>query len=362
MRNKTYVMRSDDTGCGMFRMHWPAEYICAAYPEFAHRVISVAPSQRGSLIQAGLDRNGDVVKSLFPNDMATIVLQRVTFKNILQCIPFWQEAGIRVVIDVDDDLSCIHPTNRAFGAYKPTKGLPDSYLNLFKACQIADTVTVTTPALADRYRDDAVVIPNYLPDQYYGLERTDNTDLMWPASFGTHPNDYEPCGPVVQRVQRETNVKVRMLGADKAFTAFQRAFGVTPEITNYVHINHWPKLLASIGVAFVPLADTMFNAAKSWLKLLELSACGVPWVASPRADYRRFVTETGHGILADRPNEWRRELKKLINDAGWRQEQSVRGREVAEPMRLKNHIDEWFNAWGLSTNASLLSDPFTVPR
>ena len=56
--------------------------------------------------------------------------------------------------------------------------------------------------------------------------------------------------------------------------------------------------VAKLGIGVAPLADTKFNAAKSWLKMAEMAALGVPCVVSPRAEYMR-LHEQWIGSLAE---------------------------------------------------------------
>jgi hypothetical protein len=111
-----------------------------------------------------------------------------------------------------------------------------------------------------------------------------------------------------------------------------------------VPIEEWPRAVAELGIGIAPLADTKFNQAKSALKPMEMSACGVPWVASPRAEYAR-LHKMGAGILADRPRTWYRELKRLRESAALRAELSEAGRAVAEQLRLRDHAWRWADAW-----------------
>jgi hypothetical protein len=109
-------------------------------------------------------------------------------------------------------------------------------------------------------------------------------------------------------------------------------------------VHHWPEEVAKIGIGIAPLSDTRFNACKSWLKPLEMSALGVPWVASPRAEYARLHA-LGAGILAERPRVWYRELAALRESADLRAEVAGRGREAAEKLRLEDHAGDWLDAW-----------------
>lgn len=333
----------------MFRLAWPAQALITA----GHDVRVTFPDERWD-IGAQLDRKtGAVVSAVGPAEAEVIVIQRTTHRYLVEAIPHWQAQGIRVVVDIDDDLSCIHPSNPAWAGLRPDPTNAHSWNNLLRAAATADVVTVTTPALAARYRPDAIVLPNYLPDHYYGLPRADSTAIMWPASLPSHPNDADPLGPALERVLRETPATLRVLGSETSLPVYRRALSLrdNPEAVPIVDIADWPALLAGIGIGIAPLADTVFNRSKSWLKILELSAAGVPWIASPREDYRRFAAATGVGALAERPNQWRAALKRLVLDGDYRAEQSAAVRAAAEAYRLRDHAWRWEAAWGLDQPA-----------
>ena len=331
---KVHVYPSDSYGCGSFRMRWPGEACAAA----GHDVHVVAPQNRRlkAVVQEGK------VVDVLDVDADVVVLQRVTHAYMAQAVGIMRAKGITVVVDVDDDLSSIHPSNPAWAVHRPGAGL-HSWHNLALACRNASLVTVSTPALLDVYarHGRGAVLPNYLPDMYYGLPRTDSDTVGWPGSYHSHPNDPEVVGGAVARLVDEgTQFVMRgdSSGAGKAFGLAQDPPG------GAVPIDEWPAAVASLGVGMAPLADTKFNAAKSWLKPLEMSACGVPWVASPRAEYRR-LHELGAGVLADRPRTWYRELKRLRESAALRAELSEAGCVVAEQLRLSQHAWRWMDAW-----------------
>ncbi|WP_327592432.1 hypothetical protein [Streptomyces chartreusis] len=331
---KVHVYPSDAYGCGSFRMRWPGEACAAA----GHDVEVVAPKDRR--LKAVM-RDGKVVDVL-DVDADVVVLQRVTHAYMAQAVSIMRAKGIVVVVDVDDDLSSIHPSNPAWAVHRPGAGL-HSWHNLALACRSASLVTVSTPALLDVYarHGRGVVLPNYLPDMYYGLPRVDSDTIGWPGSFHSHPNDPESLGGAVARLVDE-GAEFVMRGDS---TGAGRAFGLAADpVGGSVPIDAWPSAVASLGVGIAPLADTKFNAAKSWLKPLEMSAVGVPWVASPRAEYRR-LHELGAGVLVDRPRTWYRELKRLRESAALRAELSEAGRAVAEQLRLRDHSWKWMEAW-----------------
>lgn len=330
---KVVVYPADSFGCGSFRAIWPGEHCAAA----GHDVEVVRQQDR----RVRLVMSGNTVTDVLV-EADVVVLQRVTHAYMAQAVGVMRAKGVTVVVDVDDDLSAIHPSNPAWQAHRPGRG-PHSWHNLATACRDASLVTVSTPALLDVYASHGRgrVLPNYLPDPYYGLPRTDTSTIGWPASFHSHPNDPEVLNGAIRWLVDDGATFI-MHGDSSGAGA---ALGLKEDPPGGgVSIEQWPATVASLGIGIAPLADTRFNAAKSWLKPLEMSACGVPWVASPRAEYKRLHA-MGAGLLAERPRTWYRELNRLRRSAAMRQELSDAGRQVAEQLRLRDHSWRWMEAW-----------------
>ncbi|WP_319052708.1 glycosyltransferase family protein [Streptomyces europaeiscabiei] len=331
---KVIVYPADAFGCGSFRMRWPGEACAAA----GHDVRVVDPKDR----RLRVVMEGDTVRDVLDVDADVVVLQRVTHAYMAQAVGVLRAKGVTVVVDVDDDLSSIHPSNPAWAVHRPGAG-QHSWHNVSLACRNASLVTVSTPALLDVYarHGRGHVLPNYLPDYYYGLPRTDSDTIGWPGSYHSHPNDPESLGGAVARLVDE-GAEFVMRGDP---TGAGRAFGLAADPAGGpVPIGEWPAAVAGLGIGIAPLADTKFNRSKSWLKPLEMSAAGVPWVASPRAEYER-LHKLGAGVLADRPRAWHRELKRLRESPQMRAELSESGRAVAEGLRLRDHAWRWVEAW-----------------
>jgi len=329
-------------------MRWPAEHLASA----GHDVTSVLPADRH--FRMDIDRTGRVHRVYLPPGTDVVVLQRVTHPFLASAIPAMRAQGVAVVVDIDDDLSCIHPENPAFISLHPKSvgvmqdnGVRNqhSWRHLQTACRDATLVTVSTAALLDRYGyGHGRLLPNRLPDAYYGLCRADSDVIGWPAALQTHPDDPTAVGPAVARLVA-AGATFRVVGFP---AGVGRAFGMPDwrgdETCRPVPLEEYPAAVARIGIGIAPLADTRFNAAKSALKILEMSACGVPWVASPRVEYRKLHTE-GAGLLADRPKDWYRLLRDLRNNPARRAELSEAGRAVAENHRLRDHAWRWLEAW-----------------
>lgn len=340
---KIVVYPADRFACGMFRMIAPAEALQRA----GHDVHIVRAEDRSMRVHM----RGEVVEKV-ETDADVVVLQRVTHSRMAQAIPVLRRQGVAVVVDVDDDLTSIHPSNPAWrGLHPRNEGRRysdgtvsmNSWRNLSAACRAATLVTVSTTALLPVYASHGrgAVLDNYLPATYNDIPHTDSDVIGWPASLHSHPNDPEVVGGAVSRLVSEgARFEVR---GESAGTG--HAFGLLSDpVSEKVSLEDWPSSVAALGIGIAPLADTKFNQAKSRLKPLEMCAAGVPWVASPLAEYAR-LHGLGAGILADRPRAWYRELKKLRESESLRRELSEAGRAVAAANRLDDHSWRWLEAW-----------------
>lgn len=338
---KVYLFPADPHGCGHFRMIWPAMALQAQ----GHDVEIVSADQRDAKLSAAIDKNtGEVVDVRVPRDADLMVFQRVSHINIAQAIKIIRQKGIAVAVELDDDLTSIHPANPAYGLLHPTGPHPEhSWHNTLDACKSASGVIVSTPALLKRFAPmgNGFVFDNYLPPMYYEAPHFDSTTIGWAGSVHSHPNDLPMMGNSVQRLIREGHPFAVIGNIDGVHKAWGLPTGTPIEATGPTNVFQWPATVAMLGIGAAPLADTKFNAAKSWLKMLEYAALGIPCVGSPRAEYTR-LNKLGVGWLAKDPNDWYRKLKKLATDDIARNELALAGRAAAEKLRIED------NAWKLA--------------
>jgi len=339
-------------------MIWPAQIL----RDQGHDVVITEPKDRS--VEIVLE--GDTVRDV-KVDADVVVFQRVTHQWIADAIPALRKRGVAVVVDIDDDLTAVHPSNPAWESMHPKNlGRPmaggginrHAWSHLNRACREATLVTVSTPALLDVYarHGRGHVLPNYLPDAYYGVPHEDSDLLGWPASLHSHPDDPSVMGGAVARLVSD-GYAFRTVGDPKGAGP---AFGLSEDPPGApVDMDLWPAAVAQIGVGIAPLADTRFNRSKSHLKILEMSALGIPWVASPRAEYAAFY-KRGAGALADTPRRWHKELSRLLSSPALRTERAEAGRALAEKMRIRDQAWRWMEAWNRAALLQKESSPMAV--
>jgi hypothetical protein len=334
----------------MYRLVFPATVL-------AVQGMDVAEGRRED-IQAVWRRTPDGRRVAWaePLDCDVAVFQRVCRRDIVDCIPSWQRHGTAVVMDVDDLLSAVDPGNPAFAAYHPSNPA-ENWHHLERACRMADMVTVSTPALAERYGRHGRfrVLRNCVPEWYLGADGACSMDggsqpqvvaasapvLGWAGRVEVHAADLAVVGTAVAQAMRQTGATFRAVGDEATLTAL----GVEGEVVPFMPFAEYPVEVARLDVGIAPLAYTAFNRGKSALKPLEMAALGVAFVASPLPEYARFA-ELGAGDLASRPRHWLAGLRRLLTDAEYRAERAGRGREVAAGLTYEAHADRWATAWG----------------
>lgn len=346
-----YVYPADTFACGSYRLIWPA----AALRAQGHDVRVILPQSREG-IGGDIDTRTNTLRNVrFPPDADVIVLQRVSFAHMAQAVSQLRSRGVAVVVDMDDDLTKIDPSNPAFWAMR-TDGVGrmahHNYRNAHLACLNASLVTVSTPALLRIYAPHGrgMVVENRVPAGYLDIPRADSATIGWPGSVHSHPADLYQLGPAVQRLVRE-GASYWGVGPDYGEVpgdgALRRALALPadPPVSGSVSMDEYPLRVAQIGVGIAPLAGTAFNAAKSWLKPLELMACGVPFVAQRFEEYERLVRRTRAGLLAADPKDWYRQVGKLVKSAALREEMSAAGRAAAANLTIEGGALVWLEAW-----------------
>lgn len=292
-------------------------------------------------------------------DADVVVINRPARAHWCEAIPHLQAAGVRVVVDVDDDFAAVDRDNGAASTYMPHHvkacGLKctrdHERVNrdwIARACLLADLVTCSTSDLARRYAPHGrfAVLPNLVPARYLDVETSHPLErtIGWSGSVDTHPGDLETVGSAVRdMLAQHGEWSVHVVGTGNGVPARLGVQQVTAT-GRWLPMGEYPAALARLAVGIVPLAESRFNRSKSALKMAELAAVGVPVVASPTPDNRRLHAQ-GVGLLASSPREWREHLGRLIEDQDLRADCAHAGRESMRDETYEHHGDRWWDAW-----------------
>jgi glycosyltransferase involved in cell wall biosynthesis len=265
----------------------------------------------------------------------------------------WQamrDAGVRTVLDLDDDYFHIEATNQAAYNTWVRGGLLDS---LAKNITLADRVTVCSDTLArvvSNLHDDVRVVPNGLPAQYLGMPREYRPDTLTVGWAGT-PSTIEGLYTAARHLNRVVAYRDTIEGLLVGPTVREaRGAGVRhPRISTTGWLSGWgayASMAYEFDVWLAPYPDTVFNRAKFPTKALEAGFFGIPLIASDVGAYREWITHGVNGFLVAVGQEhlFGRYLKQLVDDPALRQSLGIAARARASQNILQGLALRWEDA------------------
>lgn len=336
---------ADSAGCGHLRVAWPAQMMHAngmhVFMQEPGRVSTFAHLPPAYIYGMVADSR---VRLKEQPEFDVLVLQRPTSEAWPPAIRALQEVGVRVVIDIDDDVMALDPRHPAWRETHPKYSPHDNRDHLRTCLKMADQVVVTTEALQERY--GGVIVRNAIPESYLTEQREPRDGPLWVGWTGavwTHPGDLDVTRGGVARAVESADAQFVSVGTPEGVAKGLR-LREEPHDLGSLPIGQYPQAVAQFDVGIAPLAPTPFNSAKSFLKPLDYAGLGVPFVCSPSDEYQAFVAE-GVGLIARKPEDWTRHIRNLLSSPSLRAEQAEAGRKVAAAHTIEKRWPEFAAAW-----------------
>jgi glycosyltransferase involved in cell wall biosynthesis len=238
-------------------------------------------------------------------------------------------AGCRMIVDFDDDYTCIPDWNQSQGNYYPGQ---ENYEVGMRHLRLAEMTTVSTEALVERFRDKTHEIrcmPNLIdPADWEGLQvdpargGDDHLRVLY-GGAPSHYGDITAIRASLEEVIRKQPVPWRLI-----------CFGALPHWLHdlaqelpskvvtlpWVAFQEYPQVVAWGGFDFAiaPLVAHPFNETKSKIKWLEAGIQGIPLIASRIGPYATIPAGCAIRVGNDH-EEWTEAMISLLVDADLRQ-------------------------------------------
>lgn len=250
-------------------------------------------------------------------DADVLFMQRYMFENIAAILKETRGQGQVIINDVDDWYWGLRPSNSAWLASHPRLN-PEENVNHYSTILAnSSLLTVSTPYLMERLKkkikceikliENTVDISRFTPRVH-----TDSELIVgWCGSTAHRSGDLELLAGVLPAIQRE-GVKFHHSGDLPGRPQFSKITGVPATTLPLVAPEFYPESFV-FDIGLVPLSDTPFNHAKSFIKGLEYAAAGIPFIASGVGEYARLYQEYGLGRIVKKPGDWKRHVMQLRN-------------------------------------------------
>ncbi len=309
-----------------------------------------------------------------------VVFQRQCGTAALEVLPPIRARGGVVFHEFDDNFHEVPPTNPHAIYYNDSP----STQALENWCIEADALLVSTPDLAAeyaRFNPRAFICYNALDDRQATRllpkaisgtpKRTEEIRIGY-AGGGSHSGDFAMIAPAVTVILREFPMaRLVFIGAcyrqhlpDDVWdqTEFPGGTGSAADIPmedprfdatterRLASVAYYDMVRAAdfdIGIA--PLEPVTFNRCKSYVKLIEYGALGIPALASRFGPYAQYQAEAGETViaLASTVESWQAELRSLILSAVRRaQLANANLRYVQRAHLMSRRVQAWVDSFG----------------
>ena len=300
---------------------------------------AVTSASDGHLRVLGVDQE-------WHDDCDVVVFQRWMGADGVRMADRARACGQLVVQDVDDHFWALPKTNIAHKTTDP-KSNPDFNRDHYRRMiDASDAVICSTPQIASYLSGPA---PTFLCRNAIDIDRWAARDpgcdgmVGWVGGIAWRGNDLPLLRGVLAPFLEKYQLPFYHGGHsdEPGVPSAWDQLGINTDRVKccgnpIVKIAEYPNIWAPIGLAVIPLEDCTFNRAKSWLKGLEASACGVPFIASRLPEYEAV----GVGRLAKTRGEWRQHLEELL-DPDVRRGEGAINRARAEELSIGNQWGQW---------------------
>ena len=275
-------------------------------------------------------------------DFDVIYMQRLMSRDHIRQIKAARASGQIVINDVDDwywDLGKNHITSKNVD---PTRS-PDTNIDIYRqVLSLSDAVVVSSEFLKNKiseWNSFVKIHYNFVNTAAFARENTyeqkDRIVIGWTGSIpfrsGADLKILRPYSKEITKFARwhHSGGASSFTKSYDVYNRFFKQIGVeAPMVTESPIVP--PTMMAQqmcFDVGIVPLEDIPFNHAKSYMKGIEYSASGLPFVASPLPQYIYLKNKYDIGVVVDHPSQYVDELRKCLN-ASYREEQGQKNLEL----------------------------------
>lgn len=280
-----------------------------------------------------------------------VVLKLMMLEKVVHQIPKAQELGQKIVIDIDDHHEGLEPTNLAYRATDPSTNPKNNREHYIKSMELADALITSTPFLYQYYKNKFPNKPIFMVRNGIDIDRwkmrKDKSNFYpivgWVGATPWRSNDLETLSSGLGSFIEKNNMRFHHSGSiinaptvEEQLEIPHKFFSSEP----MKPILKYPEMFRRIDIGIVPLSDVKFNYAKSYIKGLEYTAAGIPFISQDLEEYSVLASE-GVGRVAKNMDEWLEHLEFYKNPKNRNIERQNNRRIVQEKHSMEIRGIEW---------------------
>lgn len=284
-----------------------------------------------------------------------VFVQRNLFGNIIESIVEWRAKGKRIVIDLDDAYGLMEegtgsPSFEFWinarvklddGSYQLMNPKPFEYLKW--GVKLAGAVSSPSKVICDDWSAYAKThwFPNFIDQDLYKRHQVHHPEgkifIGWGGS-ATHLQSWKMSGvaeAMAQIITEFPEVQLMLLGDPRV----QKIIKVPPSrkiVLGWCPHSMFSERLSRIDIGIAPLAGE-YDRRRSWLKSLEYTTMGIPWIGTDWEPNRDLAPNTGL-LVENTPEEWYKGLKFYVTHLKEMQWAATENMKIAQEYTIQNNV------------------------
>lgn len=381
---KMIWIRPDVGACGYYRSYLPSKYMKENFQHtfYVENQDFLNLASLGWFDATVMHRTPPVqLLSVFQNLKSCGKFMVYEFDDDLFNVPEWNLNHKSIDIESQERArSCIRMADMVVGSTDALKEISDRPEISFTGPNLIDMIQVGPKLQCSRRVD--IELKGYKPSykkegvvEFLGPGKRKTQDdvnsrynpvrILWTGS-NTHDKDLDVMVKVVRKMIDKYGVSVRFLffgycppqflvnrvssGNSEGRLAIKDEFAHALSYISPVQMNKYYESIRTIDpdLAVCPLNDHVFNLSKSNLKVLEMSAFGIPCIASDIGPYRFLNDHKGCGFVVkdnDSVNSWIDTIEMAVMQHDLRQKVSCNARSMVENYWSWNTDNENRRKW-----------------
>lgn len=260
-----------------------------------------------------------------------IVLERVVISQTLAMIMVARSQGKAIVVDLDDGYHRMPMGIRAYnfwinGVVETPEGKQTLRYRpleqLTWGVKLATILTSPSETILNDWKERVgcrtAWSPNYFETSNYLREEphipNDPLTIGWGGS-SSHLNSFAESNivPALKRLLQRRNIRFVIAGGDRRIMQLfgpRNGWKGSITVTPWTSVEDWGKVVNSFDIGIAPL-DSQYDQRRSWIKGVEYTLAGIPWVYSQGRVYESVGTGIG---VKNQARWWEEALSDVLDN------------------------------------------------
>lgn len=290
------------------------------------------------------------------NEADMIVIERGFYGQSVRTLLEWRDKGKTLIVDFDDAYHLMTASNPSFSFWKDNlfegQRLDSTIQQFITNLQIVHAATVPSALLAQDYIGilPTHVLPNYLPaKRYLHLPKPEAHDGIWIGWGGsmTHWDSWAKSG-LIEAMRKvlaaHPEVTLALACGDKRLRQ-ALDFGSQTRFFDWTTHDAWPLICQQFDLGLAPLYGE-YDDRRSWLKVAEYIALGVPFLCADRPPYKDLL-RCGVSVVNEPLGiAWEEALESALNTLPHLKEQAlVYQLQRAESLTMEANVSQYLDTY-----------------